>query len=158
MSYLGLSLMRRHVVLATVLAFGCGGRTSQTPVPQTLSQALDQFLGAVKANDLSRMSQLWGTDRGPAAEWMPPDDLKKKLAVIQIYLNHTGYRVIEGPIAAPANPNIRSFRVELQHRDCNRVQPIDLMRTRSGGWLVFDVHLEASSNPAGPCQPTGNRP
>ena len=38
------------------------------------------------------------------------------------------------------------------------VQPIDLMRTRSGGWLVFDVHLEASSNPAGPCQPSGNRP
>ena len=151
--------MRRHAVLATVLALGCGGgRASQTPVPQTLSQALDQFLGAVKANDLNRMSQLWGTDRGPAADWMQPGDLRKKLTVIQIYLNHTGYRVVEGPIAAPANSNVRTFRVELQHRDCNHVQPIDLMRTRSGGWLVFDVHLEASSNPAGPCQPSGNRP
>jgi len=45
-------------VLATVLALGCGGRASQTPVPQTLSQALDQFLGAVKANDLNLASYL----------------------------------------------------------------------------------------------------
>src|SRR5438309_5697319 len=44
-------LMRRYAVLATLLAVACG-HGSQAPVPQTLSQALDQFLAAVKANDL----------------------------------------------------------------------------------------------------------
>src|SRR2546422_10583234 len=117
--------MRRHAVLATVLALGCGGgRASQTPVPQTLSQALDQFLVAVKANDLNRKSQLWGTDRGPAADWMQPGDLGKKLTVIQGYLNHTGYRVVEGPIAAPPDSNARTFRAELQHPDRDHVRPI----------------------------------
>jgi hypothetical protein len=141
---------RRLAVLATILALGCGGHASQTPVPQTLSQALDQFLGAVKANDLTRMGQLWGNEHGPAADWMNANDLRMKLTVIQIYLNHTGYRVVEGPTGPSGN--VRTFRVELQHRDCSRVQPIDLMRTRSGGWLVWDVHLEASGNPARPCQ------
>src|SRR2546427_12251159 len=117
--------MRRHAVLATVLALGCGGgRASQTPVPQTLSQALDQFLGAVKANDLNRMSQLWGTDRGPAADWMQRGDLRKKLTVSQIYLNHPVYRVVEGPIAARANLSVRQVRSEQHTRGATAAPPV----------------------------------
>jgi hypothetical protein len=146
--------MRRYAVLATLLAVGCG-HGSQAPVPQTLSQALDQFLAAVKANDLNRMGQLWGNQDGPAVEWMTPDRLRMHLTGMQIYLNHTGYRVIEGPVAPPGNDKIRTFRVELQRSDCNHVQPIDLMQTKRGSWIVFDAHVEAAGNPARGCQPGG---
>jgi hypothetical protein len=128
-------------------------------VPQTQNTALDQFLGAVKDKNLDRMGRLWGTERGPAAEWMKPDELRKKLTVIQIYLSHSGYRVIEGPIPAPARADLLTYRVELQRSGCSQMVPIDVVRTRSGGWLVLDVHLESAGNPAAKCPPSeGTRP
>jgi len=85
---------------------------------------------------------------------MKPQELRMRLTVIQKYLDHVGYRVIEGPLVAPGNANVRSYRIELQRQNCNHVQPLDFIHTRSGGWLVYDVHLESSGNPAAPCQPT----
>lgn len=124
-----------------------------------MNESVSQFLSAVKANDLRRMGELWGTERGPAAQNMNADVLRQRLTVIQKYLDHSGYRIIEGPLAVPNNPDLRTFRVELQRAACNQVIPIDVVQTRSGGWLVYDVHLETAT-PNARCQPagTGTRP
>ena len=98
------------------------------------------------------MGTLWGTERGPAGDWMKPEELRKRLAVIQKYLAHDGYRVVEGPLPVAGHDNQRTVRVELQRAGCNLVQPLDLIRAKSGGWLVFDVHLESLSNPAVGCR------
>src|SRR2546422_8429497 len=87
----------RSLVALGLLA--CAGGGPQTPAPQSPQQALEQFMTAVKAKALDRMGDLWGSERGPAASWMKPDDLNKRLTVFQIYLNHVGYRVLEGPTA-----------------------------------------------------------
>jgi hypothetical protein len=150
--------MRRLPVLLLVLGAACGGGSRpQTPQPQSVNAALEQFLAAVKANDLTRMGGLWGTERGPAVEWMKAQELHQRLAVIQKYLDHVGYRIIEGPLAVPNRSDLRSYRVDLQRSQCNQAVPIDVVRTRSGGWLVYDVHLEAAGSPAGRCQPPGTR-
>ena len=82
------------------------------------------------------------------------DELRQRLSVIQRYLAHVGYRVIEGPLVVPGNSNQRSFRVELQRATgCNFVFPVDLVRAKSGSWLVNDVHLDIVTNPAGACKP-----
>jgi hypothetical protein len=148
--------MRHFLVvpLLLVAAQACS-RTpppSATPVPQSMNESVAQFLTAVKANDLARMGQLWGTERGPAAGTMNSDALRQRLTVIQKYLDHTGYRVLEGPLLFPGRDDLRTFRVELQRENCNQVLPIDVVRTRSGGWLVYDVHLETVSPR---CQPAG---
>lgn len=144
----------RLAILAALLSAGCGGTRSASPAPQTLTDALTQFMSAVKANDLHRMGRLWGTERGPAGAWMDARTLHMRLTVIQRYLAHSGYRVIEGPIVpASGSPMLRTFRIELQREGCNTVLPIDLVRTKSGGWLVYDVHLESAGNPAARCQP-----
>jgi hypothetical protein len=153
--------MRRLPVLILLSVFSvagaCGGGSApQTPVPQSVNAALEQFLAAVKANDLSRMGGLWGTDRGPAAQWMKGEELRQRLAVIQKYLDHVGYRIIEGPLVVPNRNDLRTFRVDLQRGRCNQVVPIDVVRTRSGGWLVYDVHLEAAGTPNARCQPAGS--
>jgi len=122
------------------------------PEPQSMNESLTQFLAAVKANDQKRMGELWGTERGPAANSMNRDALRQRLAVIQKYLDHTGYRVIEGPLLVPGRDELRTYRVELQRDKCNQVLPIDVIRTHSGGWLVYDVHLEAAGSP-GRCPP-----
>jgi hypothetical protein len=126
-----------------------------------MNESVIQFLAAVKANDEKRMGQLWGTERGPAVGSMAEDKLHQRLTVIQKYLDHTGYRIIEGPLPVPGHDELRTFRVELQRENCNQVVPLDVVRTRSGGWLVYDVHLESTGSP-GRCPPpstgTGTRP
>ena len=144
----------RLAVLVALGALACGGGGSRTPAPQSLNETLAQFLSAVKANDAKRVATLWGTERGPAADWMKADELSQRVAVIQRYLNHSGYRVVEGPLPVPGQDNQRAFRVELQRRNgCNVVLPIDLVRAKSGTWLVLDVHLDVAGNPAAGCKP-----
>ena len=139
-------------MLVTAGTIACGTQ-APTPAPQSTNEAVTQFLGAVKANDLERMGRLWGTERGPAASWMKEEELKKRVSVIQRYLAHDGYRVIEGPQAVPGRENLRTYRVELQRRECNVLTSLDVIRAKSGGWLVYDVHLESLSNPAAACKP-----
>jgi len=125
-----------------------------------MNESVSQFLAAVKANDQKRMGELWGTERGPAASTMNAGVLRQRLTVIQKYLDHTCYRLVEGPLIVPGRDDLRTFRVELQRSSSNQVLPIDVVRTRSGGWLVYDVHLESAGSPGGRCQPagTGTRP
>lgn len=120
-----------------------------------MNESVSQFLAAVKANDLKRMGDLWGTERGPAAESMNAEVLRQRLTVIQKYLDHTGYRVTEGPSLVPGRDELRTYRIELQRANCNQMIPIDVIRTKRGGWLVYDVHLEAAGSPAGRCATTG---
>jgi len=54
----------------------------------------------------------------------------------------------------------RTNRVVMKRTTCNLVLPVDVVRIRSGGWLVYDVHLESAGSPGGRCQQvgTGTRP
>src|SRR2546425_2300887 len=95
----GAAVRRRLTVLCALAGLACGGAPGpQSVSPQSMNQTLDQFFAAVKANDLQRMGALWGTERGPANDWMKSDELRQRLSVIQRYLAHVGYRVIEGPL------------------------------------------------------------
>lgn len=152
--------MKRRLALFLLLLAGggaaCGSNPGTgAPVPQSMNESVAQFLAAVKAKDQRRMGELWGTERGPAARSMNADVLRQRLTVIQKYLDHTGYRIIEGPLLVAGRDDLRTYRVELQRANCNQVLPIDVVRTRSGGWLVYDVHLESAGSPVGRCQPTG---
>jgi hypothetical protein len=157
-----MEMMQRFPVLLALGLLGCGGGSqsgSTPPAPQSTQTTLTEFLGAVRTNDLRRMGQLWGTDRGPAAAWMDPTTLSQRLQVMQRYLVHTGFRIVDGPSAAPGKSRVQSFRVELHRSNCMRVVPFDLIQTSTGGWVVQDVHLEAAGNPMLACPPPpGTRP
>src|SRR5881296_2189201 len=100
------SVRPRLAVLVALGSLACGGGPGPgKAAPQSPQQALADFMAAVKANDLTRMGTLFGSDRGPASSFQDAGYLKNQLTTIQIYLNHTGYRVIEGPLpAGPLNP------------------------------------------------------
>src|SRR5213595_2214570 len=104
----GSSVRPRLAVLVALGSLACGGGGRQTPAPQSLNETLARFLSAVKANDRTRMGALWGTERGPAADWMKAEELGQRMAVIQRYLNHSGYRVVEGPLPVPGQENSES--------------------------------------------------
>src|SRR2546430_16519431 len=86
----------RLAVLVALGLLACGGG-SRTPAPQSLPETLAQFMSAVKANDAKRMGTLWGTERGPAAEWMKSDELQQRLGGHQKDFRHAGLRASEGP-------------------------------------------------------------
>jgi hypothetical protein len=147
-------VMRRLAVLVALGSLGCGSQPqSSVPAPQSINDTVAQFMAAVKTNDLQRMGSLWGTERGPAASWMKPEELRMRLTVIQKYLAYDGYRVLEGPLGVPGHDDMRTFKVELQRQQCNTVASLDLKRTGSGIWVVSDPHLETLSNPAASCKP-----
>jgi hypothetical protein len=109
-------------------------------------------MAAVKANDLKRMGELWGSDRGPAVTWMKGDELKERLAVMQKYLDHAQYRVVDGPQPVAGHADAQTFRVEIQRASsCTVVFPVDLVRIKGGGWVVNDVHLASLSTPGSAC-------
>jgi len=145
--------MRRLVVLALLGSLGCGGSRPQGPAPQSINDTVAQFLVAVKANDLTRMEELWGDSHGPSINRWKAKDLRQRVTVIQKYLWHSGYRIVDGPMAVPGHDDLRTFRVELQRDQCNIVATIDVVRTERGTWLVLDPHLETLPNPARRCGP-----
>jgi hypothetical protein len=126
-------------------------------------------MAAIKAKDLTRMGNLFGTTRGPAAGRTNPEYLKRQLQTIQKYWEHVGYRVVEGPLPAaplnsefkdvPSQDRMRDFRVELQRATgCVQVALMTLVQTDQGGWLVYDAHLESVGNPGARCPPPGTPP
>src|SRR5439155_17908513 len=104
-------------VLVALGSLACGGGAGPgTLAPQSPQETLAQFMAAVKDNNIARMGALWGAERGPATTWMKSDELRERLSVVQKYVDHAGYRVIEGPLAVPVRDNMKSFRVELQRQ------------------------------------------
>ncbi len=144
----------RLAVLVALACLACGGGTGpQLPAPQSPQETLTLFLAAVKGNDLDRMGALWGDEHGPAKNSMKPAVLRQRLTVMRIYLDHIGYRIIEGPLPVPGKPNIVTFRIELQRPpSCLVVSPLDLVHTKDGGWLVNDIHLESLGTPRAACK------
>src|SRR5881396_1613925 len=98
-----------------------------------MNQTLDQFFAAVKAGDLQRMGALWGTERGPANDWMKPEELRQRLLVMQRYLVHAGYRVVEGQLLVPGRSRAR------QERQLARQRRAPRRRHQSGGGVQARV-------------------
>ena len=143
----------RLTVLVALGCLACGGAGPGKLAPQSPQETLAQFMSAVKANDLERMRTLWGSERGLASGHLKSTDVNQRLAVLQIYLNHVGYRVVEGPLPVPNKDDRRLLRVELQRStSCTVVVPIELARTKEGRWLVVGTDLASIPNPAAACR------
>ena len=162
--------MRPIIAVSLLLAaFGCGRPRPASVTPQSPNAALADFMAAVKAKNITRMGNLFGTVRGPAAGRANPEYLKRQLQTIQKYWDHVGYRIIEGPLPAaplnaefkdvPSQDRMRDYRVELQRPSgCAQVGLMTMVQTDQGGWLVYDAHLESVGNPAARCAPPGTPP
>ena len=82
------------VLALTVVA--CGRRA---PSPSDPTVVINRFMEAVNAENYQLMGQLWGSEDGPAVNWMEPDELRKRLTVMQGFLEHKAVEIMPG---APA--------------------------------------------------------
>ncbi|MDP2481812.1 MAG: hypothetical protein Q8W45_00895 [Candidatus Palauibacterales bacterium] len=142
----------RLALLAFILAsFGCAGKSSpSTPLPSGPTAAVEQFLAAVKANDLRTMGELWGSDKGPANNWMDQDYREKALTVMRMTLVHDSYAIDPAGTLPGGSERERVVRVQLRRNNCRPTVPFTTLHYQDG-WLVTNIDLEAAGNPRRPC-------
>jgi len=142
----------RFATSALILACSaCGGKSvSLGPLPSDPVGAVQQFMAGVKANDLTRMGDVWGSDKGPANAWMPAEQRHQRLTVIQSMLAFESFRVDPNGVRAGKSPDERIVRVQLTRNGCTPIVPFTTRQYR-GGWLVSDIDLAAAGNPRRPC-------
>lgn len=102
--------------------------------------AVEQFLAAVKAQDLQAMSVVWGTDKGPARDQLERTELEKREIIMQGCYDHDRYRVLE---ESPAPNGERSVRVELTRGRRTATPTFLMVMGPSSRWYVRDAGIAA---------------
>ena len=151
--------MTRSPVLACLmmLLVGCGGGGSPaSPAPGNASDspetAVKNFMQAIADSNITRMTQLWGTAKGPAAETKKPDDYEKRMVITQLYLRGAPYRIIRvDPVTD--DPTRQLVTVDLSRGECTKSVPITVVNTGSN-WIVNQIDLNLAGTPERPCEPS----
>lgn len=145
--------MRNSVLVVAVILAACGGSKGSAPTSPVASsgQALREFMKAAADSNLTRMSQLWGSSRGPAAETLYPANFERRLVVIQAYLHADSSKVVSD-VAVPGDDSHRKLIVAIYRAGgCMKQIPATLARIK-GAWIVTDIDLATAGNPARPCE------
>lgn len=75
-------------------------------------QAAEQFMAAIRAEDVQATSAIWGSAKGPARELIRDrNELEKRILVMQCNLNHDSFRILSD---VPTEGVKRSLKVELR--------------------------------------------
>jgi hypothetical protein len=125
---------------------------AQAPVPATPTAAVEEFMRAASDSNLTRMSQLFGSDRGSAASTNQPKDHGQRMIIMQAYLGGVSVRALGEVVSGERNR--RLVTTEISRGPCRVVVPVTVVQVR-GGWLVnaFDLSEVAQVNK--PCDGSG---
>jgi hypothetical protein len=98
--------------------------------------AVDQFMTAVKAQDLQAMSVVWGTAEGAARDQMPRAELDQRLIVIQGCYTHDRYQIVE---ETPGTDGKRFVKVSITRARRTKTPNFSLVKGPSDRWYVLDA-------------------
>jgi hypothetical protein len=132
--------VKRSMIAFVMVLAACGpkntGPLTGAPAPRT---AVEQFLAAVRAQDLQAMSIIWGSEKGPARDLIDRVQLEKRELVMQCMLAHERFRVLN---EAPGQASKRIFRVELTRGPITRATNFTTVQGPSERWYVESADLE----------------
>ena len=132
--------MKRLAFAFITIVAACGPRTggalTGAPAPRT---AVEQFLAAVRAQDLQAMSVIWGSERGPARDLIERQELEKRELIMQCMLTHDRFRILS---EGPGPEGKRVFRVELRRGTLTRATNFTSVQGPSDRWYVETADLE----------------
>jgi hypothetical protein len=149
MSVVSFRSLVHALVLVIVVPMGA---QAQAPLPSTPTAAVEEFMRAASDSNLTRMSQLFGSDRGSAATTNEPKDHGQRMIIMQAYLGGISVRALGDVVSG--DKNRRLVTTEISRGPCRVVVPVTVVQVR-GGWLVnaFDLSEVAQVNK--PCDGTG---
>lgn len=137
--------MKRFFILL-MFAAACASPSTPSPGGSQLTGAaaprlaVEQFLNAIRAQDLQAMSVLFGTSAGPARDQIERGELEKREIIMQCYFNHDKFRILgesPGPGAA------RTYRVELTRGRNTRQTSATAVRGPGDRWYVESLDIAA---------------
>ena len=128
----------------TTTTAGAGGaRTTTGPQlvgASTPHMAVEQFLTAVRAQDLQAMSVVFGTSRGPSRDNMDREELDKRLIILQCYFNHDKSRMVA---ESPGEGGHRVFTMELTRGRLVRSPRFYTIQGPGDRWFVDNMEIAA---------------
>jgi hypothetical protein len=140
------------VLASGIVLAACGGGSSaesSAPVASAADAAMG-FMRAAADSNVTRMAELWGSSGGPASKTNQPNDYQRRVVVMQTFLWSDSSKVV-GQAAVPGDNNRRTVTVAIWRGGCMKQFPLTMVRTGGGAWLVSNVDLALTGNPARPC-------
>ncbi len=132
--------MKRSIIALVAVLVACaprtGGPLTGAPAPRP---AVEQFLAAVRAQDLQAMSIIWGTAKGPTRDQIERRELEKRELIMQCMFAHDRFRIL-GENAGQAGRRV--FRVELGRGNIVRVTNFTTIQGPSERWYVESADIE----------------
>ena len=144
-------LGRAALVLPLCLGACTTTRIEQRPMSAMMAPALavEQFLGAVNAQDFGRMSSLFGTKEGAIASRDPKENVEKQMFLLATILRHEDYQV-EGEQVVPGRlAEATQLNVALTLNQKKVMVPFVVVRAKGEKWLVECIEIENVTHPSG---------
>jgi hypothetical protein len=137
--------VRKVILLVAVVSAGVAcrrgvaptGAMTGAPAPRL---AVEQFLSAVKAQDLQAMSVVWGTEKGPARDQMERTELEKREIVMQGCYAHDRFRILD---ESPSTEGRRLVRVQITRGNRTKTPNFTTVKGPSDRWYVLDADFNA---------------
>jgi len=111
--------------------------TAQERAP-TASAAVEQFIRAASDSNLTRMAQLFGTDKGSVQKTGKPEDYPKRMVIIQAAMSGTAVRALSE--VATSQKNHMVVTTEVAKGNCKVIVAVTAVKA-DGGWLVREFDL-----------------
>ena len=144
--------MRRVALLVLVAVGAAACRTPGPGAVQTGAdrprRAVELFLAAVNQQDIQAMSVVWGTEKGPARDQLPRQELERREIIMQQCFAHDRYRVLD---ELPGEGGSRMLRVEITRGSVMRTPQFVTVKGPSDRWYVSDADIAAMRDL---CRPT----
>ena len=147
--------MRAFALLFTIAVLACGGKAVPVGMEAGPEAALSAFMQAVADSNLNRMAQLWGAEKGSAAQTGQPQDYQRRVAVMYAYLRGGSVRVL-GEVERQGARSV--LATEFSRDNCVKRVPFTMVRTGQGGWLLYAVDITMVGVPGTPCPSEQRRP
>jgi hypothetical protein len=144
-----MSLLRASVLLAILLP-GCTKQVVVNPVAAMgPAMVVEQFLGAVNAQNYAQMGNLFGTKDGPIAARDPKENVEKQMFLLGTVLRHEDYQV-QGEQAVPGRMGLATqLNVAMTMNQKKITVPFVVVRSKGEKWLVECIEIENITNPTG---------
>lgn len=101
--------------------------------------AVEQFLNAVKAQDIQAMSSIFGTSSGPSRDQIDRVELEKRMVIMQCFFNHDKFRITGEGLQAGK----RVFQLELTLGTRTRQTSAQVVEGPSQRWYVESLDIAA---------------
>lgn len=115
-------------------------RSSNVTGAATARSAVEDFLAAVRAQDIQAMSVIFGTNAGPSRDNMNREELEKRLVILQCYFNHDKSRFLS---ESPGSDNHRIIEMELTKQGISRTPNFYAIPGPNSRWYVDNMEIAA---------------